>query len=658
MCFFIICFYLQNLSSAPLNIEINEGIQTTPYQTGDVDKNISTSFVQTIETSEIRDSQLDLGRVIENSSGLKIRRTGGIGSYSQISIRGKSPNQVMVYVDGMLLNNASGGSVDLSQIPINQIARIEIYKDVIPIEFSEASNGGVINIITHRTKSQKSSQIRTGMGSFETLNLGINHFNYYKDWQFVLTGGYIRSKNDFSFNYENGTPNNPYDDETQQRLNNELHQYNFVAKAKYKIDNYQSIQYQGEIFNKNKQVPSFSNSSATNTFLSYDNKYFAIKYINNRINSDKLELSSDIKLRLKDTLYDDSEKQIGLVKRLVDQRTKLVSGKVYAKYNENSFQIIGNSSLRYEYLTSDDFYEPENSRSNKRLTFATALQGNLFFYNKKLIVSPAIRSFVTNDNFSGETSNESLNKNHISKTYHTTTSQIGVRYQLWSNTSLKINAGKYYRLPNYIELFGARGYIGSNETLRPEKGINVDVGFEHLGYPKSELLTKFNWNLSLYHSTINDEIVYSYDARGIGKPSNNAKSTITGLENNITWEFFYTLDLVSNTTFHLPLNRSDPNNTTLLPSRPPWSQTTRIVIDQNPVNFYIEHILESSFYFDTAQRLPGKQKSIFNTGIKLTSKKIQYSFTLNNLFSQQNKDFYYQVIPGLSAFLSINFNLN
>ena len=653
----ILCCLIQyNVISAPLTIEIDHGIEAMPHETGDVDKNTSSSFVQIIDAADIRQNKLDLGQIIENHSGIKIRRLGGIGSYSQISIRGKTSDQVMIYVDGMPLNNASGGIVDLSQIPLNQIARIEIYKDIIPVEFSEASNGGVINIITHRSNNQKSTLLSSGLGSFGTYNLGLNHFNHTKNWQYIFSGGYTYSNNDFRYTYENGTPENHFDDLQQNRQNNELRQYNIIAKAKHHINQHQSIQYQTDIFKKVKNLPAYSNNAQTQASLTYDNQAININYINTKESIKNLKWNLALKASIKNTIFDDQLSQVSLLNQLIDENTKTISTKIYLKFIKNNYQLINNNSVRYEKLTREDVLQPEQTRSNQRMTLSSAFEGDFYFFeNQSVIISPAIRFFLSQDKFSGNTLTESETGRPLNKIYYTASPQIGMRYQLWNDTHLKFNAGRYYRLPNYVELFGARGYIGSNETLKPEEGINIDAGFEHLSYPKSETFTKFNWNFSVFHSVINNEIEYSFDARGVGKPDNNHKSNITGLENNLSLEFNYSTELISNTNLLLPLNKSDPDNTKLLTGRSFLTQNTRLVFNKDAFEFFLEHVWESFYYFDTAQQLENPSKSIFNTGVKFSAKNAQYSVSADNVLNVQHKDFYSQVSPGLSIFISANF---
>ena len=647
-----------SFASTPLVIEITEGIESIPVEPGDVDQQTSSSFVKNIDAEEIRDTHIDLSQVIENNSGIKIRQIGGLGSQSLVSIRGKSSDQVMIYLDGMLLNNASGGSVDLSHISAGQIARIEIYKDIVPVEFSQVSNGGVINIITHRTSRLQSTDVGVSLGSFDTQKADFSLVNNVKSWQFVLSGSYIESENDFPFVYENGTFQNSQDDEVQNRHNNQLYQHNILAKAKYRIDSNRSIQYQGELLGKKKHLPSISNSEINDSYLSFENQYFHMAYSDESFFNDDIKFNVVAKAGSKDTVYDDSQRNIGLEERLVEQHVELLESKFLFKLAKQSYQLISNTEVRKESLRLEDYFDKESARSNTRLTLSSALQLNYYFKNKKIIVSPAARYFYSTDSFSGETLTESGFSNQLEKTFNTFSPQLGIRYDYAPDFALKFNVGQYYRLPNYIELFGSRGYIGSNETLKPEKGINLDAGFEYMKNTRSEKLTRVNWAFSAFYSQIEDEIVYSFNARGEGKPSNNRRSIISGIENNLKLELFYEIEVVSNTTLLFPFNESDPNDIKLLAGRSLWSQSTRFVLNRAKWETLLEHVWESSYFYDSEQRLESKEKSTFNAGFNYKYKKTRLSLELRNILDHKNKDYYFQVAPGRSLVFSINHKFN
>ena len=79
------------------------------YQTGDVDLEETTGFVTVIEREAFEGKMEDLAEVLQNEAGVQVRQSGGLGSFSTVSLRGSSSDQVMVFMDGVLLNDASGG---------------------------------------------------------------------------------------------------------------------------------------------------------------------------------------------------------------------------------------------------------------------------------------------------------------------------------------------------------------------------------------------------------------------------------------------------------------------------------------------------------------------------------------------------------------------
>jgi len=63
----------------------------------------------------------DLAEALDEQPGLRVTRLGGLGSFSMVSIRGSTADQVLILVDGIPLNAAEGGPVDLSTLPLGPI---------------------------------------------------------------------------------------------------------------------------------------------------------------------------------------------------------------------------------------------------------------------------------------------------------------------------------------------------------------------------------------------------------------------------------------------------------------------------------------------------------------------------------------------------------
>ena len=84
--------------------------------------------------------------LLERVPGVRVRRSGGLGSATRISIRGLEGKRVKIYIDGSPLN-APDGSFAIDDIPIHVIERIEVYKGVVPAKLGGDGLGGAVNIV-------------------------------------------------------------------------------------------------------------------------------------------------------------------------------------------------------------------------------------------------------------------------------------------------------------------------------------------------------------------------------------------------------------------------------------------------------------------------------------------------------------------------------
>lgn len=73
---------------------------------------------------------------------------------SNIRMQGVGGDKVKILIDGMPVNGREGGNINLSQINLNNVERVEIIQGPMSVMYGTDALGGVINVIT-RTESKK-----------------------------------------------------------------------------------------------------------------------------------------------------------------------------------------------------------------------------------------------------------------------------------------------------------------------------------------------------------------------------------------------------------------------------------------------------------------------------------------------------------------------
>ncbi len=92
--------------------------------------------------------------------GLYVDQVGGPGGVANIHIRGSDPEQVLVLVDGVRLNDpmlSRGGSYDLSSLDLVDVERIEVIRGSGSAIYGADAMGGVVNIVTRKSREPGTS---------------------------------------------------------------------------------------------------------------------------------------------------------------------------------------------------------------------------------------------------------------------------------------------------------------------------------------------------------------------------------------------------------------------------------------------------------------------------------------------------------------------
>ena len=102
-----------------------------------------------IDRAEIERLQpASLPDLLRGQAGLAIYNQGGAGKVSGLFLRGTSPGQVLVLVDGVKVGAPTNGMAAVWDIPVSQIERIEIVRGPLSSLYGSEAMGGVIQIFT------------------------------------------------------------------------------------------------------------------------------------------------------------------------------------------------------------------------------------------------------------------------------------------------------------------------------------------------------------------------------------------------------------------------------------------------------------------------------------------------------------------------------
>ncbi len=135
-----------------------------------------------------------LSDVMRRLPGVDAVQSGGMGQKTSLFIRGTNSNHVLVLIDGIRLNQAGiTGSVDISQIPLALVQRIEYIRGARSAVYGSDAIGGVVNIITTREGEGTTSEAGVGSNRYQNYN-GSTQQKLGEKTQVTLAGDYTYTR--------------------------------------------------------------------------------------------------------------------------------------------------------------------------------------------------------------------------------------------------------------------------------------------------------------------------------------------------------------------------------------------------------------------------------------------------------------------------------
>ncbi len=146
----------------PQSTALNEFVITAQYSPNSPEKAVHK--IKIIDSKKIEAmAAVNLKDVLTNELNIRLSEDNILGS--SMSLQGISGQNVKLLIDGVPVTGRLNGNIDISQINMNNVDRIEVVEGPLSVSYGTDALGGTINIITK--KSQK-----------ETVSFLLN--NYYE----------------------------------------------------------------------------------------------------------------------------------------------------------------------------------------------------------------------------------------------------------------------------------------------------------------------------------------------------------------------------------------------------------------------------------------------------------------------------------------------
>jgi iron complex outermembrane receptor protein len=479
--------------------------------------------------------------LIRNEAGVVVRDFYGTGKAASVDIRGfgeTGPLNTLVLVDGRRVNEIDLSGVDWTQIPLDQVERIEIVRGPGSVLYGDNAVGGVVNIITKRPEKTFSFNAEIVRGSYL----------YHKE------SGSVSGK----WGPLSAILNASYSSTEGYRENGFLRSKDIGGKFFYEMSESISFNFSGGFHKDDTGLPGGLNK----TYYEQD-RQASLNPNNNTSTQDGYgTLGTKVKLGDWGRIETDLSYRQRQGENFFDypdyfytyqDKRKLTTWGITPKY------ILEKTFLKFpnKLTVGFDFYRSGADVDSESIFFGfpsydrteiTKRSAGLYFLDELSILSYLILSFgyrqewVTYDIFQESTGAQDKTSNR-EPAYH-----LSLDYLFGKKSSLFLSLKRSFRFPVSDELILVYPSYQVNPSIKPQTGYHYEAGIRH---------SFFDWmeaNLTLFWIDLKNEIFFNPSTFN---NENYGKTRRQGLEAGVKVKPFDWLSLWGNYTYIRPLFRGD-----------------------------------------------------------------------------------------------------
>ncbi len=638
---------------------------TAPQLAPTTPREDSSAAASVILPSESPRAYEDLGTLLLEVPGVVVARTGSTTGFATLALRGSNPDEVLIYVDGVPLNIAEGGGVDISTLPLGDVERVEVYRGTTPLAFGEAALGGVVSITT-RTPGASRAQARAAVGSFGTAFGDISGGGRVGRLRFYLGAHVYSSQGDYPIDY-NLTPANPANEVHSRRQNNDALEGNGVLRLALTLTGRRTLSLGAIGFGREQGLPGpLNNLSATARFHSGRGLTY-LRYESRDDLGPGGRLSAQVFFSVeRDRLIDLAGDIAG--RGPMETHATTVSTGITAHATrplDDWGRVAAVLEARRETYTPDDELDPAMSGvPARRLVGVAGGEFDLRWRRLDLHLIPSARVELMSDVVSGVDSNGVVLPAAPAVLRALPIYRLGLVRPLNEIAAFKGNIGRYQRAPSFLELYGnGNGRLLGNPSLLPERGANADLALwiDSLG-PRGALLSR-----TTLFGGLSDNLIYWSPSRGGPSRAENLPSArIYGVEQELRATVGRHLRLVGQGTITVAEDESDlaASHGKQIPHYPRYMaygrpELTHLGLPAGlDLEAYVDAALLAGAYDDPGNVFPVPSQLLLGAGMSIVWPRSRLRATLSalNLGDLQNWIVSSWALPGRTLFLALAYD--
>ncbi|MCO4746632.1 MAG: TonB-dependent receptor, partial [Proteobacteria bacterium] len=517
-----------------------------------LDPGQTSAAVTVIEVDERLPASADLASVVDSASGVVVRRLGGLGDYSAVSVRGSSFRQVQVFLDGVPLNPHGGAAVNLAELPLAAFERVEVYRGNAPVEFGAAPVGGVVNLVSSAEGLPTGGSVASG--AHQTARMTGQTSQPFTvgamPGDVMAFAELFGTQGNYRFFSNNGTIYEVFDDERRLRANNDKSQLSAHLRAR--VGERHTATLSNAWLSRQEGVPGHLNSPTESVRLGTWRNLSTLRL---QQRPGVWSLSERVWLHHRHESFNDREGEVGVGRQWDRYATSSVGALAHAAWAGNALVVpsVTVSARRDGYVQTDRMLDRVADPRVRYVASASA-SADVWLLDERLRLTPVGQVDVLDNRLLGKVPFAETAIAPDGRDVQVVGSpRLGVLFRPVSGLALKANGGRFFRPPDFAELFGDRGGIVGNTDLLPEVGWQADVGVrgQAAAGPVDAVV-----ELTHFQSHVKDQIIFVQNGQGTSIPTNFGRTSTLGLEAALTLSTPW-LDSQSNLTWTRSRNRTD-----------------------------------------------------------------------------------------------------